>query len=74
MTELLGQTEQHLHYIDERVAIHKDMLPAFTALSTAAKLAGIELTIASGFRSFERQLKIWNNKFGGETLKSAHQG
>jgi len=65
INERLGQTEEHLHYLSERIAVHKEMLPAFNALSAAAKSAGIDIKIASGFRSFERQLMIWNNKFSG---------
>jgi len=73
MTELLGQTEQHLHYLSDTVAIHSDMLSDFLLLTKAAKKVGIELKIASGFRSFDRQLMLWNNKFSGKTMiKDAH--
>ena len=65
--QLLGKTEEHLRYISERVAIHQKMESAFDALVTAAKIAGIDLKVASGFRSFERQLMLWNNKFSGKT-------
>jgi LAS superfamily LD-carboxypeptidase LdcB len=65
--QVLGQTETHLHYVSERVAIHKDMTNAFDAMVNAAKSDGIELKIASGFRSFSRQLMLWNNKFSGNT-------
>ena len=71
MTELelilTGQTQSHLHWLSNNIAIHKDMLSAFEQLRAAAKTAGLELTIASGFRSFERQLAIWQNKFSGLT-------
>lgn len=53
--------------------IHQQMLTAFEALSHSAQTAGIELKIASGFRSFDRQLHIWNNKFIGKTaIKKAN--
>ncbi len=39
---------------------------AFTALQADAREAGFELAIASGFRSFRRQLAIWNGKACGE--------
>lgn len=65
--QLLGQTEQHLHYVSERVAIHQKMNNDFTAMVNAAKTEGIELRVASGFRSFDRQLILWNNKFSGKT-------
>lgn len=72
--ELLGETQEHLHSLSDTIAIHKAMLPAFKALSLAAKTAGIEIAIASGFRSFERQLLIWNNKFSGKTPIKDNQG
>ena len=65
--QLLGQDEQHLCYLSERVAIHQEMKNAFEALAAAANIAGINLKIASGFRSFDRQVMLWNNKFSGKT-------
>ncbi|PKI18026.1 M15 family metallopeptidase [Colwellia sp. 12G3] len=65
--QLLGQTEAHLHYVSERVAIHQGMKDAFELMVSAAKDDAIELKIASGFRSFDRQLMLWNNKFSGKT-------
>lgn len=65
--QVLGRTEQHLHYLSERIAIHQDMKVAWQALVSAAKADAIELKIASGFRSFDRQLQLWNNKFSGRT-------
>jgi len=55
------------------IGIHHQMLTAYKALSLSAKEANLELKIASGFRSFERQLHIWNNKFTGKTaIKKAN--
>ena len=65
--QLLGQTEEHLYYVSERVAVHQQMKSAFDTMVTAAKADAIELTIASGFRSFDRQIVLWNNKFSGKT-------
>jgi len=50
-----------------QIGIHQQMCTAFEALRQSAETAGIELKIASGFRSFDRQLQIWNNKFIGNT-------
>jgi len=56
-----------------QMGIHRQMITAFAALQQSAKTAGIALKIASGFRSFERQLLIWNNKFIGNTaIKKAN--
>lgn len=65
--QLLGQCEEHLVVIDKGIAIHQHMVKGFTLMQNAATDAGISLKIASGFRSFERQLMIWNNKFSGKT-------
>jgi LAS superfamily LD-carboxypeptidase LdcB len=89
--QLLGLTDQHIHYLANKsltndnakkpsqassrssIGIHQQMNTAFKALRHSAQTAGIELTIASGFRSFERQLQIWNNKFIGKTaIKNAN--
>lgn len=64
---LTGKTERHIHWLTQNVGIHHEMLSAFDQLTLAAKAAGFELCIASGFRSFDRQLAIWNNKFSGIT-------
>ncbi len=72
--EVFGQTKDHLCFLSERVAVHKRMKHAFIALQDAAKTQGFELKIASGFRSFERQLIIWNNKFSGKTALKGKTG
>jgi LAS superfamily LD-carboxypeptidase LdcB len=66
-TELMltGKTDSHIHWLSNNIGIHHEMLSSFNQLQLAAQSAGIELTIASGFRSFERQLSIWQNKFSG---------
>ena len=66
LTEVYGQTNQHIHFYHENLGIHKGMIQPYEQLQAAAKQAGFDLTIASGFRSFERQLMIWNNKFTGK--------
>lgn len=69
---LTGQTDQHIHWLSDHIGIHHEMLSDFQKLQAQAKLAGIELTIASGFRSFERQMTIWQNKFSGKAaIKNA---
>lgn len=51
------------------------VLAALTRLQLAAAKAGFELQVASSFRSFERQLAIWNGKALGQrqVLDSAGQ-
>jgi LAS superfamily LD-carboxypeptidase LdcB len=60
---LTGQQTEHLDWLNERIAVHKTVKKPWLAMQQAAKKAGYSLAIASGFRSFERQLLIWNKKF-----------
>jgi D-alanyl-D-alanine carboxypeptidase len=46
--------------------VHRDVVPSLLALREAAAKEGIALEVASGFRDFERQLAIWNQKARGE--------
>lgn len=72
--QMLGLTQEHIYFTDKKVGIHREMITAYQALSDAALNDGIEISIASGFRSFERQLCIWNNKFSGKTPIKNSQG
>jgi LAS superfamily LD-carboxypeptidase LdcB len=63
---LTGKTDSHIHWLSETLGIHKNMFTDFNAMTVAAKSAGFNLTIASGFRNFDRQLSIWNRKASGE--------
>lgn len=78
--QVLGLTDTHIHFFEQtktpdnnqvanskKVGVHQLMLSDFQALVGSAAEADIEIKIASGFRSFERQLLIWNNKFTGKT-------
>ena len=65
--ELTGRARTHVVQSDDIcAAIHRDVVDPFNALQTAAASEGIDLQIASGFRDFDAQLRIWNMKFRGE--------
>ena len=66
---LTGQSEEHLtqDFLTQKF-IHKEMVLALDALRNDALSAGFSLAIASSFRSFEAQLKIWNAKARGERV------
>jgi len=60
-TELLtGKSNAH---ITNGGVIHKEAYRAFLDMQNHALKDGINIHIASGFRSFERQLEIWNRKY-----------
>ena len=65
--ELTCRASTHVVQRDElRAALHCDVLEPFLALKAAAASSGIDLQIASGFRDFGAQLRIWNMKYRGE--------
>jgi len=64
--QLTGQVQTHLIKFAPNHLLHKQVVSHFAALQQAAKKQGFTLHIASAFRSFERQLAIWNKKFTGQ--------
>ena len=65
--QLLGKTDSHIHWINEKVGVHHKMLAAYQQMQAAAEQDNITLRIASGYRDFDRQLAIWNNKYLANT-------
>lgn len=63
---LTGRTNRHLVEIGEGVWLHTELAAPWQCLAAEAAGQGIELAIASGFRSFDRQLAIWNRKAAGD--------
>ncbi len=60
---LLGLDDQQLEDMSTFSArLHPEAASALRLLATSAQQAGFELTVASSYRSFERQLFIWNAK------------
>lgn len=70
VAHLVGQAVSHL--CDDAVAerlgapVHREAVRPFEQLRAAAAEAGFDLVILSGFRSFEKQLSIWNRKASGQ--------
>ena len=46
--------------------MHREAIGPYLELRTAARVAGFDLSVLSGFRSFEEQLSIWNRKASGK--------
>lgn len=66
---LLGKTTEHLVPLEgTKFLIHQQVLQDFLRLQKAAKSDGLDLQIASAFRDYDRQLKIWNAKALGERV------
>lgn len=64
--QLLGTGEFHLSSVSKRHQLSHETKRAFLALQKAAQEAGFDLQLVSSFRSFDRQLAIWNNKFSAK--------
>lgn len=58
---LLGLCQSHLK--SESILLEEETYAAFCSMKSAASKEGIELKIASGYRSFQRQKEIWEWKF-----------
>lgn len=64
---LLGKTQEHLVPLEgTRFLVHQQMLHDFLKLQQNAKKEGFDLQVASAFRDYDQQLKIWNAKASGE--------
>jgi len=64
--ELTGQATSHILQLEEpRFAAAPQTVRAFLAMREAARLEGLELSVFSGFRDFNSQLRIWNMKAEG---------
>ncbi len=65
-----GKSDTHLCTADEAkllgARVHRDAVSPFLELRAAARLAGFDVTLASGHRNYERQLSIWNRKIAGD--------
>ncbi|MBK7832893.1 MAG: M15 family metallopeptidase [Gemmatimonadetes bacterium] len=70
LASVVGQGEAHLCDEGEATSLgarlHREAAAPFVALRDAALDAGFALHPLSGFRSFDRQLSIWNRKVRGE--------
>jgi LAS superfamily LD-carboxypeptidase LdcB len=67
LSALTGSTEDHVISMADPVCrLHAATAAALLQLRAAALLDGVELLPVSGFRSFEHQLRIWNEKFRGQ--------
>lgn len=65
-TEIItGSTDSHLVRLDENQFIHKQLSQPLLDLQLAGREAGFDIKICSAYRSFDRQLIIWNGKASG---------
>lgn len=64
--QLVGLDDGHLVPLAGGGYLHPAAAAAFGKLRADARAAGFELAVASAWRSYARQLAIWNGKLAGE--------
>ena len=65
--QLTGRTRTHLADLPQfDCALHTQVAAPFANLRRAALTDGIDIAPVSAFRDFDRQLRIWNEKYSGE--------
>ncbi len=74
----IGIDESHLTYYQDdsgqQYLLHSEIIEALSLLFQQAKEDDVALSIVSSFRSFQRQLNIWNNKWNGNRKVLASNG
>lgn len=66
LSQITGCDESHLVALPCDHQMQCDAAQAYERLCADAALAGFQLSVASSFRSFERQRAIWNGKACGD--------
>jgi len=64
--QLLGLKDTHITLDANGLGLHSDCRAALSRLQARGLQQGFDLQVVSGFRSYERQLAIWNAKASGE--------
>jgi LAS superfamily LD-carboxypeptidase LdcB len=65
-TAIMGVSDAHICAVDERHFLQAEVRDAFSQMQNNAREQGLDLKICSSFRSFDKQLSIWNRKWLGE--------
>jgi LAS superfamily LD-carboxypeptidase LdcB len=63
---LTGRDDSLIDHASLERPVHRELVPAFLRLRERALAAGFDLAIASGYRNYARQLRIWNEKVSGQ--------
>lgn len=66
LQQLYGLNDRCIDYESLEVPVHRDVVEPFRILREASQRLGFDVFIVSGYRSFERQLHIWNQKAEGK--------
>lgn len=64
--EIMGLSDKHLVAVGNEHFLHNEIADAFFIMQKEAAIAGVDMQICSSFRSFDKQLSIWNRKWAGD--------
>lgn len=64
--QIMGLTQSHLVPVGDKHFLQKEVSESFLSMQQAAAKDNIDIQICSSFRSFDKQLSIWNRKWLGE--------
>jgi hypothetical protein len=65
-SQVSGRVATHVHdFADLHCVLHPRAAEALRSMRDEALQAGIEISVVSAFRDFNRQLAIWREKFNG---------
>lgn len=62
---VVGRDDNFIDHDSLERPVHAGIVAPWSQLAGAARAAGFELAIASGYRNYQRQLQIWNEKAAG---------
>ena len=65
IADITGKNTDDLMTLSCGQMIHKEVVKPLEDLQQAASVQGFNIAVASGFRSLERQIMIWNAKYSG---------
>jgi len=65
LQQIFGLIDNHIDYASLEVPVHSEIVKPLLMLKEYAQQNHFDLVLVSGFRSFERQLVIWNEKIAG---------
>lgn len=63
---ITGTTKEHIEKFSEGIYLHKEIHDKFSDFVLKAKYSGFIIKVISSFRTFNTQLKIWNEKATGK--------
>ena len=66
ISAMFGLSEDHLVDLDDGIKVHEAIVEPFRILRDRAANEGIDLAVASGFRSYDRQKTIFDEKWQGQ--------